>query len=199
MSLHNHFLGFRPEIRARFAEAAKEVPGTRSAQADQTTEDPREFYLGWIAEAEADLPEGLGVDVPFFEFENTYWRERHRPNLLFVHYNDLKADLDGEMRRIARFLDIEVPEAVMPELVQAAKFESMKRDGAALMPIAEAAWDHGADRFLHKGTNGRWQSCLTADDLERYEVQAKRKWSPAHDAWIRHGRLQAGDPRDLPD
>jgi len=34
---------------------------------------------------------------------------RHLPNILFVHYNDLKADLEGEMRRIARFLEIEVP------------------------------------------------------------------------------------------
>ena len=33
----------------------------------------------------------------------TYWDYRHLPNLLFVHYDDLKRDLLGEMRRIARF------------------------------------------------------------------------------------------------
>ena len=35
--------------------------------------------------------------------------ERHRPNVLLVHYNDLKADLSGEMRRVADFLGISVP------------------------------------------------------------------------------------------
>ena len=39
----------------------------------------------------------------------TYWRYRHLPNLLFLHYADLTNDLDGEMRRTAAFLDIEMP------------------------------------------------------------------------------------------
>lgn len=36
---------------------------------------------------------------------------------LLVHYNDLKADLDGEMRRISDHLEIPVNEAIWPALV----------------------------------------------------------------------------------
>jgi hypothetical protein len=43
-----------------------------------------------------------------------------------VHYNDLKADLSGEMKRIAAFLGIETPAALWPELVEAATFDKMK-------------------------------------------------------------------------
>ncbi len=50
--------------------------------------------------------------------------------------NDLKADLDGEMRRIADFLDIAIPENLWPGLVQAADFESMKHSVDELMPKA---------------------------------------------------------------
>ena len=47
----------------------------------------------------------------------TYWRARRTENLLLVHYNALKADLEGEMRRIADFLSIEPPAELWPRLV----------------------------------------------------------------------------------
>jgi aryl sulfotransferase len=87
----------------------------------------------------------------------------------------------------------------MPELVEAATFESMKKVGDALVPIAQMAWDKGADRFLNKGTNDRWKGLLTKEDLARYEALAARKWSKAAASWVNQGRLAAGDPRNLPD
>ena len=197
-SMHNHMIGFRPEMLQKMAESVAQDPRLKPRGAP-TPQDPREHYLRWIAEAEAADTEGFGIDLPFFEYENTYWRERRRENVLFVHYNDMKADLGGEMRRIAGFLDIQVPENVMPELVKAATFESMKRDGDALVPIAQMAWDKGADRFLNKGTNDRWKDALTGDDVARYEALAARKWSKATASWVKQGRLGAGDPRNLPD
>lgn len=198
VSMHNHMLGFRPEMLARMAEVAKADPKLHSRRRE-TPADPREFYLNWIADAEAEVTEGYGIDLPFFEYENTYWRERKRENVLFVHYNDLKTDLGGEMRRIAKFLDIAVPHEAMPALVEAATFASMRKDGDALVPMARMAWDKGAERFINKGTNERWKAFLNAGDLARYEALAAKKWSRAEDAWIRHGRLIAGEPRDLPD
>lgn len=198
MSFHNHSLGFRPEMRQRIADVARQDAKLRPRDME-TPEDPRQFYLNWIAAAEADVIEGSGIDLPFFEFENTYWRERRRPNVLLVHYNDLKADLAGEMTRIAGFLEIDVPRPVLPDLVMAATFERMKKDGDALMPTAQMAFDRGADRFLNKGTNNRWKDVLTRDDVARYEALAARKWSQATLSWVRNGRLVAGDPRTMPD
>jgi aryl sulfotransferase len=198
MSMHNHMLGFRPEMLQRMAEVARAVPGLPQ-RGGPPSRDPRQFFVDWLKDAEADVTEGFGIDLPFFEFENTYWRERQRENVLFVHYNDLKADLAGEMRRIAVFLSIRVPDDVMPELVEAATFQSMKRDGDALVPMAKMAWDRGADRFINQGTNNRWKDVLSADDLARYDALAKRKWSKSTEAWVRQGRLIAGDPRNLPD
>lgn len=201
MSMHNHALGFRPEMRQRIADIVQADPrlSRQPNEPRETPSDPREYYLEWIANAEADTADTAGVELPFFEFETTYWRERRRPNLLFVHYNDLKSGLAAEMRRIAAFLEIDTPEAVMPELVQAATFEAMKRDGATLLPVMERAFDRGADRFLHKGTNDRWKDVLTPDDLARYDALEARKPTPANAAWISQGRLGAGDPRQSPD
>jgi aryl sulfotransferase len=183
MSMHNHELGFMNGGLAH-TRPARPIP-----------DDPREFFLQWIANAGAQATGQLW----FFDFENTYWRERRRKNLLFVHYNDLKRDLAGQMARIADFLDIAVPKPLMRELAEAASFDRMRADGDTLMPVVKLAFDKGAERFLNKGTNGRWKDCLTADDLARYDAAAKAKFSPAEARWIAEGSLSAGDPRDLPD
>ena len=47
------------------------------------------------------------------------WARRDEPNVVLVHYDDLSADLAGEMRRLASLLDIAVPELLWPGLVRA--------------------------------------------------------------------------------
>jgi aryl sulfotransferase len=135
----------------------------------------------------------------FFAMERTWWAERERPNVLLVHYNDLKADLEGEMRRIAAFLGITIPENVWPDLVTAAGFEAMRKNGATLLPRAALSWDKGHERFINKGTNERWREELTHEDAAMYEARAAQELSPALSNWLTRGRLQAGDPRALAD
>lgn len=190
-SMHNHELGFRKEFR-------EAVAGSMSAgmKPPETPEDPRTYFLGRLAQAENYKPDD--ADLPFFEFENTYWRERKRPNVLFVHFADMKKDLAGAMLRISSFLGIDTPASRLNSLAAAAEFGAMKAQGKELMPAVEIAFDRGSDRFLNKGTNGRWKDFLTAEDIARYEALALKKFSAAEAAWIANGHA-AGDPRNLPD
>jgi aryl sulfotransferase len=188
-SFHNHMLGTLPAAGMKIAMNSPvplDAPPPRF-------EDPRDHYLNWIAEAEAG--EGKARELPFFEYEMTYWRERHRPNLLLVHYNDLKADLRGEMARISDFLEIDTPADVLTQLAEAAQFENMKAQGAQLLAKIEEHFDKGHERFLNKGVNGRWKDVLTADDVDRYERLAAKRLPDGARAWIGGGRLVAGDPR----
>ena len=82
----------------------------------------------------------------------------------------------------------------MAEIVQAAGFEAMREQGPALMPGAEMAWDGGSQRFLYKGTNGRWKDVLTEADLTAFAARIKAEFTPGLAAWLEHGRLIAGDP-----
>lgn len=70
----------------------------------------------------------------------------------------------------------------------------MKADGQGLLPELGKFFDHGSDRFLNKGFNGRWKDVLTPEDLARYQSLAERGLSPAARAWTEQGRLGAGDP-----
>jgi aryl sulfotransferase len=203
LSWHNHEQGFTPEAKMRIGAIIMNDPALAPMMAGgpppAISEDPQVFFQTWIARAEGDPPTGPGAELSYFDFENTYWSERGRENLLFVHYNDLKADLPGEMRRISEFLEIDTPPDRLATLAQAAGFEAMKANGAALLPQIGKYFDHGAQRFLNKGSNGRWRDILTEADLARYEAVFRRKVSPSCADWLEHGRLGAGEPRNLPD
>lgn len=203
LSWHNHVSGFTPETKMKVFSVVLNDPLLAPMMAGgpppETPADPQEYFQTWIAEAEDEPRSGPGANLSYFDFENTYWAERRRENLLFVHYADLKADLAGEMRRISDFLEIDTPADRLPVLAQAAGFDAMKADGKALLPKIGEHFDKGSERFLNKGTNGRWRDILTEADLERYEAVFRRKVSPACAQWLEHGRLGAGDPRQMAD
>ena len=169
MSLHNHFANFSADVIRR----NNEVSSADEKFGDDwlpVPESAAEFFSGWVADGGGALGD---EGTSFFNVENSYWAARNENCMLLVHYNDLKADRDGEMRRIAEFLNIDIPATLWPELIAAAGFEAMKAQGEALLPHLHRAFDGGAARFLHKGTNGRWQGAVLSADLARYDDQVE--------------------------
>lgn len=191
MSYHNQITRFKPEM----VEAL-----SKSGLDDETIGKPYPKFPADVAGYfRLWLNEGLGAAdgmpfVSYFDLEHTYWVERHRPNLLMVHYRDLKTDLSGEMRRIAQFLDITVPEEIFPKLVKAATFEEMRRVGDQLMPRLLMSFEGGTDRFFFKGENDRWRGVFDERDLAVYESKLKSRVPPACAKWLALGRLAGIDP-----
>ncbi|MFO0991703.1 MAG: sulfotransferase domain-containing protein [Hyphomicrobiales bacterium] len=111
-----------------------------------------------------------------------------------VHFADLLADLEEEMRRIADFLDISVPKQAWPALLQAAGIDAMRKQGAALMPNVTQLFDKGAETLFNKGTNGRWKGVFRDDDLALYDAKIAKHFSPGCAAWHANGQFVAGAP-----
>jgi aryl sulfotransferase len=192
LSYHNHNLSFRAETFAGldaigFADHRLQAPYPRPSQ------DPRVFFSNWLNHGVDDDRDG----APFFSwfgFERTFWEARHEPNVLMVHYADLKTDLAGEMSRIADFLGISVPAELWPELVKAATFSEMKRVGGQLHPVLEHVFEGGAQSFFAKGENARWRGVLADDDLAAFEMKAISMLEPACATWLANGSVIAGRP-----
>lgn len=124
----------------------------------------------------------------------TFWEHRHLRNLHFFHYDDLLADLDGEMRRVAALLEVPVDEATWPGLVAAATFDSMKQNADRTAPDStEQMWLSNRD-FFHKGESGRWQGQLDDESLALYERVMSERHPPELRAFLEAGRTKA-DPK----
>jgi aryl sulfotransferase len=194
MSFFNHYSGLTEPAHELIDAASTPELGPPARAARDLASFWRDFFTRG---SQPQWRDGF-PDMSFVDFETTYWRDRKRENLLLVHYNDLKADLDGEMRRIAAFLDIDTPAALWPRLVEAASFEAMKRDGPILLGPMGALFEGGSDRFLFKGSNARWKDELSADDLALADKLAER-FTPGLRRWLEGGRRVAGDPVESAD
>ncbi len=69
-----------------------------------------------------------------------YWAQRHRPNVLVVSYKSMKEDLEGTVRRVARFLDIHVSDDVIREVCEKSVFEYMKSIDHKFAPFPPLPW-----------------------------------------------------------
>ncbi len=175
-SMYNHHAGFRPDIYAMF----NSVPGLVGEPLAPPDPDIRRYFNTWV---ERD-------GYPFWSFwENTqsWWALRDQPNVKLVHFNRLKADLAGEMRAIADFLEIETPEAMWPAIVEHCTFDYMKANAERFAPMGGMPWEGGADTFINKGVNGRWRDVLSPAESLAYEEMAAEKLGPDCARWLATG------------
>ena len=102
---------------------------------------------------------------------------------MLVHYADLSADLEAEMRRIAGRLGIAVPEEVWPELVDAAGFARMRERAADLAPDPAGIMKDRA-AFFRRGGSGSGRELLSESEFERYLERAADLAPPDLLAWL---------------
>jgi aryl sulfotransferase len=110
------------------------------------------------------------------------WGRRNEPNFILVHYGDLSADLESEMRRIAERLKIAVPEHTWPKLVEAATFEQMRSRADRLVP--DPAMFRSAEGFFHRGTSGAAREVLADPELDRYYARVAGLAPPDLFRWL---------------
>jgi aryl sulfotransferase len=134
----------------------------------------------------------------FWENVRTWWEFRHLPNILFVHFANLKRDMPGQMRRIAEFLDVPIDETRWEKILEYCSFDWMKRNATKSVPLGGAFWEAGAQVFINKGVNGRWAETLTPEDVAEYEARAVQELGPKCVRWLATGgsrSLRAGSAR----
>lgn len=151
-------------------------------------ESIHQFFFQWISKSCVSWEnEGFPYCSPLYHL-SSWWEYRHLPNILFVHFNDLLTDLEGEMRRIATYLETPVYEPNWTELVENMTFHRMKKNADKIVPSGGKFLKGGAQRFLHKGTNDRWRGVLTTEELEQYEMALTRQLDPESRNWLELGR-----------
>lgn len=164
-------------------EALNDPPGRPGALLERPDPDIHRYYHAW-------LDNDASPNAPFWQHVQSWWDVRHLPNVMLLHYANLKADPEGEMRRIARFLDIEVGESTWPKIRAHCEIDYM-REQAAKSETLEFLFDGGGAEFIHKGTNGRWRDVLSVEDIAKCDRIAAQKLTPDCAHWLKTGEMPA--------
>src|SRR6266487_2790841 len=164
VSLYHHSANID---RARMRQLTGQPGGLHAASPRPSL---REWVLEWISAAVAPRDELDSMPGVMLHLSDA-WARRERRGVVLVHYDDLSADLDGEMRRLAGLLGIAVPEGTWPALVAAATFDRMRARADRLVPAPPGVlMDNAA--FFRRGTSGSGRALLTSDERARYRAGA---------------------------
>lgn len=161
-----------------------DTPGLVGPPIARVTQDVVPYFRDWLAKDGHPF-------WPLWDNVRSWWAIRDLPNVKLLHFNDLKRDLAGEMRKIAAFLDAPIDETRWPGIVERCTFDFMKAHAAQAAPLGGIFWDGGAETFINKGTNGRWRDLLTDEDNRLYETRAVDELGADCAHWLATGERRA--------
>jgi len=133
-----------------------------------------------------------------FDYVAGFWRDGTLPNILFLHYNDMSDDLEGEAAHLANFLGIERSPDEIAALCERARFNTMRADADNLAPGSQVAgrWKSNAN-FFRKGRRGEWRDVYSPETQALYLSATRARYDHVMLDWLENGRSATGDPRGL--
>ena len=179
-SLYNHLTSYTDA----YLDQLNALPGWDGPPLRRPDGPARAFFFEWMTR------DGWPIG-PFWDHVRGWWAIRDLPNLMLLHYAALKADLPGEIRRIAEFLRIKVDPQHWPAIIEHCSFGFMKAHAADFAPRRGSGFAGGADSFIHKGTNGRWRDVLSEAECGWYDDVAGRQLGQDCARWLQGGAVRA--------
>lgn len=183
MSMWNHHMGYTDQTKATFqarsAALGREFP--------LNLQDIKEFWRMWIDKGSFDWESSGFPYWSHLHHAQSWWDFRHVSNILLVHYTDLLADPERQIRRTAGHLGIEIDEQLLPGILERISFSGMKENFSSIMPEADQFFQGGQSTFMNKGTNGRWQGVLTERELEQCRAAIERELTRDCASWLESG------------
>ncbi|MFQ3192043.1 MAG: aryl sulfotransferase [Gammaproteobacteria bacterium] len=177
-SFYNH----HSTANKNWYDVLNETPGRVGPAMQPPNPSIIEYYHDWLNK------DGYPI-WPFWENIRSWWETRNLPNVLLVHFENLKKDMPGEIRRIAEFIDTPIDESNWESILKHCSFDYMKENASKSAPAGGIFWDGGAQSFIHKGTNGRWRDVLSKQDISQYKSRADKELGSQCAQWLETGNI----------
>ncbi len=175
-SFYNH----HSNANASWYAALNDTPGRVGPPIEPPPSDIREYWREWMDR------DGYPW-WPFWENVRSWWEIRALPNVMLVHFESLRRDMPGEMRRLAAFLEIPIDESRWDKILEYCSFDWMKKNATKSVPLGGAFWDAGAQVFINKGVNGRWRDTLSPAESAEYEARSVTELGRECAHWLATG------------
>lgn len=97
-----------------------------------------------------------------------FWRLRDRPNVLFMTYESMRADLPGTVDRIAALMGVALSAEERAAVIERSSFAHMKSIGHKF-DAPGAPWASSAGAMMRKGESGASGELLSAEQQRRID------------------------------
>ena len=179
-SMYNHHKLINPEAFEMFNNA----PGLVGERFVPLTCSVHEYYLSFLETGCFECQS----NAAFWPCIQSWWDVREQPNIMFFHFNNLKTDFEGEARRVAEFLEIDVAEETWPSIIKHCHIDYM-RELAKKVEALDVICEGGGANFINKGTNERWKDVLSQEEIDRSDDIAVAEMGKECAQWLKTGEL----------
>ncbi len=194
LSFGNHMANMDPSAlfeARRAAVGLDDLPDELSQGLPALPDSEIERFWQWVDDPTPPTEGGVSGMIGSLHHLSSFWEVRGYDNVILLHYDELQADLEGQMRRLADLLGIAVPADRWPELVRAATFSEMRRRADDVAPETSYNLWRDNQRFFNQGSSGQWRRILNDSDLRRYDARVRALAAPDLSAWVHRGPILA--------
>jgi hypothetical protein len=101
---------------------------------------------------------------------DTGWRNREKANVLFLTYEEMKADLPGAVRRISQLMNVELTAAELDSVVEQSSYAHMKSISHKFDAIGMSPpWANARGSMVRRGQRGGAGELLSVADQRRID------------------------------
>jgi hypothetical protein len=175
------------------------------------TQKFRELWGGFPPDLSSHVPEGdthpvINDLLPpgplgeiYFGYNKKWWEYRNDPNVLLLHYANVRKDLKGSVAKIANFLGVDLNEEELNTVSGRCSIEHMKKVNRFnyMMPLNKDTklWNASTDKIIkdnelvNKGLVGKGKQAFTDEIVRRWMKMEEEQFGhdPALLKWLREG------------
>lgn len=177
ISFHNYLYNFSEPTMKEINRIHAEWSGDPTPLV--IPEDMRKFFDWWLDTNGCECCDLLDI-------VESWWALRDAPNVLLLHYQQLKENLPGEIDRLARFFSIDPASLRMDAIVEHCSFDYMSARAEKMAPFGGAHMS-SAKAFFHKGLKRDHRTELTPAQVERFDRIALGKLGAECAHWLETG------------
>lgn len=122
----------------------------------------------------------LDKPLNWFKYNREWMENKNRLNIHYVSYEELKNNFDDTVRKIARFLNVQLNDETLQRVKTYASFEYMKAHESKFGEKAPERKELVYDQFIRSGKSGTGADMMNEDQLqifnEHFDKYLKDYW-----------------------
>lgn len=104
---------------------------------------------------------------------NSWYNNKHLPNILLLTYEDLSKNFKSSVLRVAAFLSIELTNQLYEFVSDFSSFQSMKSN--KFVNKSDVPWNKNTDAFIRNGTVGDWKNYFSDEQCVSFNSWCDEK------------------------
>merc|ERR1712071_522404 len=157
------------EVGAKLVNVSRNPKDTCVSKYHHTMKLPFLGYNGPFEEFSKMFLEGRGSHNSFWDWHKDWWlaKEANPETILWLHYEDMKKDLEKEIRKVSEFLKLDRTDEELEKVTERCTFTSMKKESDDRNDFASKK------NHFRSGKSGGWSEMMPPEIIQAFDEKTE--------------------------